>query len=162
MVVCLEGSPISTELCGTIGFLVTSPTKALVPRLLRFDQEASSRSLGGSKLLPFENDGGHCVLWDLQCCRSFYFSYRKFLRPHGLVFALACSVNCGNVYRQVCSFPNQVQSIEFTTDGHQSSCRNISRMIYGNRMHLSSISSLIAKRLNTHVMLRHYGLLCVD
>jgi hypothetical protein len=30
----------------------------------------------------------------------------------------------------------------------KSSCRNISRMINGNRMHLSSISSIIAKGLN--------------
>ncbi|KAM9428435.1 CREB-regulated transcription coactivator 1-like isoform 2-T2 [Salvelinus alpinus] len=35
--------------------------------------------------------------------------------------------------------------------GLQSICRNISRMINGNRMHLSSISSLIAKGLNTYV-----------
>ncbi|KAK6320820.1 hypothetical protein J4Q44_G00077960 [Coregonus suidteri] len=33
----------------------------------------------------------------------------------------------------------------------QSSCRNVSRMINGNRMHLSSISSLIAKGLNSYV-----------
>ena len=46
---------------------------------------------------------------------------------------------CGTVYRQVCAFPNHVQSIEFTTGGLQSSCRNISRMINGNRRHLSSI-----------------------
>ena len=25
------------------------------------------KSLGGNKLLPFKNDGGHCVLGDLQC-----------------------------------------------------------------------------------------------
>ena len=77
--------------------------------------------------------------------------YGQFLRPHGLVFTLACTVNCGTLYRQVCAFPNHVQSIEFTTGGLQSSCRNISRMINGNRMHLSSISSLIAKSLNTYV-----------
>jgi hypothetical protein len=28
------------------------------------------KSLGVSKLLPFKNDGGHCVLGDLQCCRN--------------------------------------------------------------------------------------------
>ena len=27
-------------------------------------------SLGVSKHLPFQNDGGHCVLGDLQCCRN--------------------------------------------------------------------------------------------
>ena len=42
------------------------------------------------------------------------------------------------VYRRVCAFPNHVKSTEFTTGGLQSSCRNISRMTSGNRMHLSS------------------------
>ncbi|KAK6308683.1 hypothetical protein J4Q44_G00201460 [Coregonus suidteri] len=97
-----------------------------------------------------------------------------------LFFALTCTVNCGTLYRQVCAFPNHVQSMKFTTGGLQSSCRNISRMINGNKMHLSSISSLIAKGLNTYVnkvflifntfakmsknlfSLCHYGVLCVD
>jgi hypothetical protein len=26
-------------------------------------------------------------------------------------FALTCTVNCGTLYRQVCAFPNHVQSI---------------------------------------------------
>ena len=56
-----------------------------------------------------------------------------------------------SIDKQVCAFPNHVQSIEFTTGGLQSSCRNISRIINGNRMHLSSILSLIAKGLNTYV-----------
>jgi hypothetical protein len=43
----------------------------------------------------------------------------KFLQPHGLVFALTCTVNCGTLYRQVGAFPNHVQSIKFTTGGHQ-------------------------------------------
>ena len=79
--------------------------------------------------------------------------YRQFLRPHGLVFALTCTVNCGTLYTvdRCVHFPNQVQSIEFTTGGLQSSCRNISRRINGNGMHLSSISSLIAKGLITYV-----------
>ena len=77
--------------------------------------------------------------------------YGQFLWPLGLVFALTCTVNCGSLYRQVCAFPNHVQSITFTTGGLKSSCRNISRMINGNRMHLSSTSSLIAKNRNTYV-----------
>jgi hypothetical protein len=77
--------------------------------------------------------------------------YWQFLQPHGLVFALTCTVNCGTLYRQVCAFPNHVQSIEFTTGELQLSCRNISRMTNGNRMHLSSILSLIAKGLNIYV-----------
>ena len=63
----------------------------------------------------------------------------------GLFFALTCTVSCGTLYRQLCAFPNHVQSMEFTTGGLQSSCRNVSRMINGNRMDLSSILSLIAK-----------------
>ena len=64
----------------------------------------------------------------------------------------------------VCVFPNHVQSIEFTTGGLQLSCRNISRMINGNNVHLSSISSLIAKGLNTYAKMSmgYYGVLCVD
>ena len=170
MVVILEGS-ISTEELWisvrlTIGFLVTSLTKALLPRIALFDWAASSRkSLGGSKVLPFKNDGVHCVLGDLQCCIHFLVAfprpmprhnpvselYRQFLRPHGLVFALIYTDNCGTLYRQVCAFPNHVQSIEFITGGFQTSCRNMSRMINENRVHLSSVLRLIAKGLNTNV-----------
>jgi hypothetical protein len=69
--VLLEGSAISTEeilssVRVTMGFLITFLTKALFPMIDRFGLAASSRkSLGGSKLLPFKNDGGHCVLGDL-------------------------------------------------------------------------------------------------
>ena len=36
--------------------------------IAQFGRAASSRnSLSVSKLLPFKNDGGHCVLGDLQC-----------------------------------------------------------------------------------------------
>jgi hypothetical protein len=41
----------------------------------------------------------------------------QFLQPHGLDFALTWTVNCGTLYRQVCAFPNNVQSIAFTTGG---------------------------------------------
>ena len=75
----------------------------------------------------------------------------QFLQPHGLVFVLTCTVNWGTLYRQVCAFPNHVQSIEFTTGGLQSRCTNISRMINGNRMYLSSVLSVIAKGLHTYV-----------
>ena len=48
--------------------------------------------------------------------------------------------------------PFQIMSnqLNLTTGGLKSSCRNISRMINGNRMRLSSISSLIAKGLNVN------------
>ena len=114
---------------------------------------SSRKSLGGSKLLPFKNDAGHCVLWDIQCCRHVWVPfprsvprhnpvselYGQFLRPHGLVFALTCNVNTGTLYRQVGAFPNHVHSIEFTTSGLQSSFRNISRMINGNRCTLAQL-----------------------
>ena len=97
------------------------------------------------------------VFGDLQCCRNVLVPfprsvpqhnpvlelYGHYLWPHVLIFALACTVNCGTIYGQVCAFPNHVQSIEFTTGVLQSSCRNISRMVNGNRMHLSSILSRI-------------------
>ena len=57
MDVLLEGSPISSEelessVRVTMGFLVTSLTKVLIPRLLSLARAASSRkSLGGSKLV---------------------------------------------------------------------------------------------------------------
>ena len=105
------------------------PDQGPSPPIAQFGPAASSRkSLGGFKLLGV-----------LQCCRNvlapFLRSvprhnpvlerYSKFLQPHGLVFALTCTVNCGVLYRQVCAIPNHVQSIAFTTDGLQSSCRNI-------------------------------------
>ena len=165
MVVLLEGSSISVRV--TIGHL---PNQGPSPSIAQFGRGASTRkSLGGSELLSFKNDGSHCVLGDLQCCRHFLVPfprsvpqhnpvselYRQFLRPHGLVFALTCTVNCGTLYRQVCAFPNHVQSIEFSTGGLQSRYRNISRMINGNRMHLSSISSLIVNIYVRKVFLFH-------
>ena len=83
MVVLLEGSPISTkELWSsvrvTIGFLVTSLTKAL-PLIAQFGQAAScSKSLGDSKLLPFKNDGCHCVLGDLQMLQTLFGTLPQF------------------------------------------------------------------------------------
>ena len=65
--------------------------------------------------------------------------------PSTSLLGFCSDMHAGTLYRQMCAFPNHVQSFEFTTSGLQSSCRNISRMINGNRMHLSSILSLIAK-----------------
>ena len=60
MVVLLEGSPISTEelwssVRVTIGCLVTTLTKALLPRLLSLVRQPTLGSLGASKLLPLKN-----------------------------------------------------------------------------------------------------------
>ena len=95
------------------------PDQGPSPTMAQFGRADSSRkSLGGSKLLPFKNDGGHSVLGELQCCRTVLVPfpssvsqhnpaselYAQFLRPHGLVFALTCTANCGILYRQVCTF----------------------------------------------------------
>jgi hypothetical protein len=158
---CLSGSSVSDH-----RVLGHHPDKSTSPPIAQFGRTATSRkSLGGYKLLPFKKDGRHCVLGDLQCCRYVLVPCPRsvpqhtpvseictqYLQPHGLVFTLTCTVNCGTLYRQVCGFPKHVKSIEFTTGELQSSYRNISRMINGNRMHLSSISSLIAKGLNSYV-----------
>ena len=82
---------------------------------------------------------------------------------HGLVFTLTYNVNYGTLYRQVCTFQNHVQSIEFTTVGLQLRMINgISRIINGNRMHMSSISSLIAKGLNSYVNMVSFFYKCAQ
>ena len=90
--------------------------------IVQFARAASSRKkLGGSKLLPFKNDGGHCVSGDLQCCRTFLVPfprsvprhnpalelYGQFLRPHGLVIAITCMT----INREVCAYPNHVNQL---------------------------------------------------
>ena len=169
MVVLLESYPISTEELWssvrlTIGFLVTSLTKAFLSRLLRL---VGQRALGRVLVVPnffhlkiteatvfLGTFNATAIFWypfpDL--CLDTIMSQRSTdnsFNLYGLVLALTCTVICGTLHRQVCAFPNHVQSKEFTTGGLQSSCRNTSRMINGSRMHLSSISSLIAKGQNT-------------
>ena len=71
IIVLLEGSPISTEeleLChsdhwvlGHLSYQGPSPLIAQVGLAA-----GTRKSLGGSKLLPFKNDGGHCVLGNLE------------------------------------------------------------------------------------------------
>ena len=166
MIVLLEGSPISTEelwssIKVTIGFMVTSLT--LLPRLLSLARRpALGRVFVVTNLFHLKMMEVTVFLVTLSAAYIFGVPfprsvprhhpglefYQQVLRPQDLLFALTCTVNCGTLYRQVCAFPNHVQSIEFTTSGIQSSCRN---MINGNRMHLSSVSSLKAKGLNTYV-----------
>ena len=130
MVVILGGSPISikelwSSVRVTIGFLVTSLAKALLFRLLSL---AGRPALGRVLVVP---NFFHLrmmeasVLGDLQCCRHFLVPFPRavprhdpvseldgqFLQPHGLDFALTCTVNCGTLYRQECAFPTHVQSI---------------------------------------------------
>jgi hypothetical protein len=110
----------------TIGFLVTSLTKALHPWLLSLaGWPAFGRVLVEATadifLAPYPRSvPGHNPVSVL---------YGQFRLPHGLVFALTCTVNGGTLYRQVCALP-QVDYNQIV---------EISRMIIGNRMHLSSI-----------------------
>ena len=72
MFVLLEGSPISTEELSssvkvTNRVLGHLPDQGPSPLIAQFVW----KSLGGSKILPFKKDGGHCVLGDLPCCRGF-------------------------------------------------------------------------------------------
>jgi hypothetical protein len=84
MVVLLEGSPISTE-----EFWSSISYQCLSPPIVQFGQAASSsRSLGGSKLLLFKNDGGHCVLVDLQCCRNVLVPFPRSVPQHNPVSEL--------------------------------------------------------------------------
>ena len=127
------------------------PDQGPSPPIAQFGRTASSRkSLGGSKLLCLRMMEANPLPRSVPRHNPVSELYGHFLWPHVLVFALTCTVNCGILYRQLCAFPNPVLSIAFTTGGVESSCRNISRMINGNRKHLSSISSLIAKGLNSY------------
>ena len=91
MVVLMEGSPIyrgTLELCQSdhhvLGHL---PDQGPSPLIAQFGWVASTRkSLGGSKLLPFKNDGGHCVLGDLQCCRNVLVPFPRSVPRHNPVY----------------------------------------------------------------------------
>jgi hypothetical protein len=134
MIVLLEASPIYTEeLCQSDQQVLRHLTdQGPSPQIAQFRWATSSRkSFGGSKLLPFTNDGGHCVLGDHQCCRNVLVPFPRSVSRQNPV---------SEVYRQFL----------------QPSCRHISRMINGNKMHQSSIES---KNLFS---LCHYGVLCVD
>jgi hypothetical protein len=61
--------------------------------IARFGWAASSRkSLGGSKLLSFNCDGGHCVLGDLQCCRNVLVPFPRSV--NGTTMGLRISSRC--------------------------------------------------------------------
>ena len=114
MVFLLECSPIfaeELELCQSdhrvLGHI---PDQSPSSPIAQFVRTVSYRkTLGGSKLLPFKNDGGYCVLGDLQCFRNVLVPfprsvprhnpvselYVQFHRQYGLVFALICTVKSG-------------------------------------------------------------------
>ena len=132
------------ELCQSDHRVFVTPlTKALLPRLLSLARLPALgrvlvvlnffhlRMMEATVFLGTFND--ECIFWNpfpglfLDTTLS-WSSTDNFLRPHGLVSALTCTVNCGTLYRQVCAFQDHVQSIEFTTGELQSSSRNISRI----------------------------------
>ena len=80
----------SGALSVTIRFLVTSMTKALLTRLLSLAGQPALGRVGGSKILQFNNDGGHCVLGDLHCCRSFLVPFPRSMPRHNPVLELDC------------------------------------------------------------------------
>ncbi len=98
------------------------------PSIAQFGWATSSwKSPSFAKLLPFENYGRHCTR-NRQCssaaelifvalrrsvplCNPVSELCRQFFWPHGLVFTLIFIVSCEAFYREVCAFPNHVQSI---------------------------------------------------
>ena len=66
------------------------PDQGPSPPIAQFGRTASSmKSLGGSRpLLPFKNDGGHCVLGDLQCYRHFLVPFPRSVPWHNPVSEL--------------------------------------------------------------------------
>ncbi len=107
------------------GFFFTSLTKALLPPIAQFGWTASSRKGSGRpKRLPFKDYGGHCALRNLKCSRFFcnlgqicalpqfcLWALQAVPLTSWFSFALTCTVSCKVLYRQVCGFPNQVQSV---------------------------------------------------
>ena len=73
---------ISTEELWRSVRLSTSLTKALLPRLQFGRTVSSQKNLGASKLLPFKNYGGHCVLGDLQCCQYVFVPFPSSVPQH--------------------------------------------------------------------------------
>ena len=129
----------------TIGILVPSQPKVLLPQLLSLARwPALGRVLGGSKLLPRMmeatvflgtlNDVKNNWYPSTDLCLDTILSRSSTDNSFNLMHWLLLwhALNCGTLYTQMCAFPNIVQSIECTTGGLQSTCRNISRMINGN------------------------------
>ena len=153
MVVLLESSHISIEELWSSS-----------PPIAQFGWATSCRkSFGCSKHIPFNNDGGHCVLGDLQCCRHFLYhspelclgviqSRNSTDNSFDLMawFLLRHALSTVGPYIDRC-VPFQIMYKQLNSprvDSNQN-CRNLSRMINRTRMHRSSISRLIAKGLNT-------------
>ena len=174
MVVLLEGSPLFTvqrwsSVRVTIGFLVTSLTKALHPLIAQFGRVASSRkSPDGSKLLPFTDDRGHCAHWDLQCCRHFSVPfprsvpqynpvsevYRQFLGLHGLVCALTCTVNCGTLYRRCVPFQIMSNQLNLPQVDSNQVVQTSQGWSVDTECTWDQLLSVMAKAVSTYVLVR--------
>ena len=131
MVVLLEGSPFTTDELYrvTIEFVVTSLTKALHPRLLSLTgRPALARILVLQNYFYVRMMEATVFLWPLNAvdifgyhstdlCLDTILSLSSNDNSFDLMacFSLTCTVNCETLYRQVCAFPNQFQTIEFTT-----------------------------------------------
>lgn len=98
---------------------------------------------------PFRIEAKHFSLGFRQTSKSCFSQFESplgaFLQNIHTVLSLSSAggsfnlmmfiVNWETLYRQMCAFPNHAQSIEFTTDGHKSRCRNISMMTNRNWSH---------------------------
>lgn len=128
-------------LCHSDHYLLAHPPdQGSSPLIGQFGQAASSRKIPhGFQCLPFKNDGGHHVLLDLQHCNSsFTFPCNPILELYRQFLQRFFYSHYGILYRQLCTFPNNVHADEFTTSGHKSSCRNIT----GMKQHQSSAFSV--------------------
>ncbi len=135
------------------------------PWIAEFGRTASSRKGSGRpKRLPFKDYGGHCALRNLKCSWTFCVTLARSVPCHISVselfrqvpltswfsFALTCTVSCKVLYRQVCGFPNQVQSVKSNTAGLKWRCRTISQG-WSEEMDSTWVKdmSVTAKGLNT-------------
>ena len=165
MVVLLEGSPIlhrgPLELCQSDHWVLGHlPDQGPSPLIAQFGLAASSRKgLGGSKVLPLNNDEATVFLGIFNAAEMFWYPSPDLCLDTILSRALRTipSISwlgfCSDMH---CQLRDLIQtgvclskSCPISAGGLQLSCRNISRIINRNRMHLSLISSLIAKGLNT-------------
>jgi hypothetical protein len=116
--------------------------EALLARLLRLvELPALGRVWVFPCFFPFAN-GDLCALGNFQHSRNCFILFPRYMPHHnsisevylqflglrGIVSALTCTVNCGEL------FLSHVQTIKLATGGLQSSCIDISRMIKGNWM----------------------------
>ena len=124
-VVLLEGSPPSTDERWssdrvTIGFLVTSLTKALLPRSLSLDgRPALGRVLVVLNLMEATvHIGTFKAAFFLYLSPDFFLKTILSRRSTDNSFDFMLGL-CSDMHCQLCAFPNHVQSTEFTTDGLQ-------------------------------------------